>query len=73
MGMGLFISQKILTYFNGRIEFYSELGKGSTFKFWFDMKNATLSYSNTYIQDYDNDSSVPKMNHEVIGSYRNGG
>lgn len=71
--MGLFISQKILTYFNGRIEFYSELGKGSTFKFWFDMKNATLSYSNTYIQDYDNDhdSSVPKKS-EVIGSYRNG-
>jgi signal transduction histidine kinase len=55
MGMGLFISQKILTYFNGRIEFYSELGKGSTFKFWFDMKNATLSYGNTYNQDYDND------------------
>jgi signal transduction histidine kinase/ActR/RegA family two-component response regulator len=41
-GLGLYISQKILSLFNSKLEVKSELGKGSTFSFSIEFTNPTL-------------------------------
>ena len=37
-GLGLSISQRIVTAHRGRLEFETEIGKGTTFKLWLPMR-----------------------------------
>ena len=65
-GIGLFICQKILQHFGGRLHFISDINQGSIFSFKFEMRNATMNNASFYTQNYDRNSNISKSPSNVF-------